>query len=30
MTQLNSKVDTDGLDPDDVAKEWVKTQGFDK
>lgn len=28
MTKLNAKVDADGVDPQDVADEWVKEQGF--
>jgi len=30
MTALNAKVDAEGMDPGDVASEWVKEQGFDK
>lgn len=28
MTELNAKVDAEGMDPGDVAAEWVKSQGF--
>ena len=28
MTKLNAKVDADGDDPQDVADEWVKDEGF--
>jgi osmoprotectant transport system substrate-binding protein len=28
MTDLNAKVDAQGMDPGDVANEWVKAQGF--
>jgi osmoprotectant transport system substrate-binding protein len=30
MTELNAKVDAQGMDPGDVAKEWVTAQGFTK
>jgi osmoprotectant transport system substrate-binding protein len=30
MTDLNAKVDAEGMDPGDVAKEWVTAQGFVK
>jgi osmoprotectant transport system substrate-binding protein len=30
MTALNAKVDVDGDDPGDVAKEWVDSKGFNK
>jgi osmoprotectant transport system substrate-binding protein len=28
MTELNAKVDAEGEDPGDVAKEWLQAQGF--
>jgi osmoprotectant transport system substrate-binding protein len=28
VTELNSKVDVEGQDPQDVAKEWLKSQGL--
>jgi osmoprotectant transport system substrate-binding protein len=30
MTELNSKVDVEGMDPGDVAKAWVTSKGFNK
>jgi osmoprotectant transport system substrate-binding protein len=30
MQQLNAKVDVDKKDPQDVASEWLKSQGFIK
>ena len=28
MQQLNAKADVDGEDPEDIAKEWLESEGL--